>query len=294
LIRPLGALTLSAALLLAGSPAVHAVAGGTWTGAGPGSERSSRTVPANQMPGPLKQVGYDQRLGNQVPPGLAFRDEAGKPVRLQDYFGRRPVLLVLAYYHCPMLCDMVLSGVAGNLRTLTLKPGEDFDVVVASIDPKETPAQAAKSKQGTLDHYARDKSGIGWHFLTGPQESITALAGSVGFRYVYDAERDQFAHAAGIVFLTPEGRISRYLYGIEFSPRDVRLALLESADHKVGSLADQVLLYCFHYDPKVGRYGAAALNILRAGAVLTVVGVVLMIVLLRRREAHEPGPLGAA
>jgi protein SCO1 len=294
LMRSLSSLTLSAALLLAGSPAVHAVAGGTWTGGGPGTEQSSRTVPASQMPGPLKQVGYDQRLGNQVPLGLAFRDEAGRPVRLADYFGRRPVLLVLAYYHCPMLCDMVLSGVAGNLRTLTLKPGEQFDVVVASIDPKETPAQAVAAKRRTLDHYARDKNGVGWHFLTGPQESITALAESVGFRYVYDAELNQFAHAAGVVFLTPEGRVSRYLYGIEFSPRDVRLALIESAGQKIGSLADQVLLYCFHYDPKVGRYGAAVLNIVRGGAILTVLGIVLMIVLLRRRETHEPGPLGAA
>jgi len=292
LIRSLSTLTFSAALLLAGSPAVHAVAGGTWTGAGPGTQQS-HTVPASQMPGPLKQVGYDQRLGNQVPLGLAFRDEAGKPVHLSDYFGPRPVLLVLAYYHCPMLCDMVLSGVGGNLRTMTLKPGEQFDVVVASIDPKETPEQAATAERRTLEHYGNTKS-TGWHFLTGPQESITALAESVGFRYVYDAERNQYAHAAGVVFLTPEGRVSRYLYGIEFSPRDVRLALIESADHKIGSLADQVLLYCFHYDPKVGRYGAAVLNIVRGGAILTVLGIVMMILLLRRRETHEPGPLGAA
>jgi len=286
-------ITLSAALLLAGSPAVHAVAGGTWTGGGPGTQQS-RTVPASQMPAPLQRVGYDQRLGNQVPLGLAFRDQTGKPVHLSDYFGRRPVLLVLAYYHCPMLCDMVLSGVGGNLRTLTLKPGEQFDVVVASIDPKETTEQAAKAERQTLEHYAKDTSGAGWHFLTGPQESITALAESVGFRYVYSAESNQYAHAAGIVFLTPEGRVSRYLYGIEFSPRDVRLALIESADHRIGSLADQVLLYCFHYDPKVGRYGAAVLNIVRGGAILTVCGIVLMILLLRRRETHEPGPLGAA
>lgn len=294
LIRSRSTFALSAALLLAGSPAVHAVAGGTWTGGGPGTEQSSRTVPASQMPGPLQQVGYDQRLGHQVPLGLAFRDVAGKPVRLADYFGRRPVLLVLAYYHCPMLCDMVLSGVAGNLRTLALKPGEQFDVVVASIDPKETSAQAVAAERRTLEHYAKDRNGAGWHFLTGPQESITALAESVGFRYVYDSELNQYAHAAGVVFLTPEGRVSRYLYGIEFSPRDVRLALIESADHKIGSLADQVLLYCFHYDPKVGRYGAAVLNLVRGGAILTVLGIVTMILLLRRRETHEPGPLGAA
>ncbi|HEX3531620.1 MAG TPA: SCO family protein [Thermoanaerobaculia bacterium] len=292
MIRSLSLLTFSA-VLLAGSPAVHAVAGGTWTGGGPGTQQS-HTVPASQMPAPLQRVGYDQRLGNQVPLGLAFHDQTGKPVHLSDFFGRRPVLLVLAYYHCPMLCDMVLSGVGGNLRTLTLKPGEQFDVVVASIDPKETTEQARAAERRTLDHYGKDTSGTGWHFLTGPQESIDALTESVGFRYVHDAERNQYAHAAGIVFLTPEGRVSRYLYGIEFSPRDVRLALIESADHKIGSLADQVLLYCFHYDPKVGRYGAAVLNIVRGGAILTVCGIVLMILLLRRRETHEPGPLGAA
>lgn len=293
---------LTAALLLAGATAADAADTGTWTGPGPGmGGMGSRTVPPNEMPGPLKQVGYDQRLGERVPLDLAFRDEAGRPVRLGEYFGRRPVLLVLAYYHCPMLCDMVLAGVASNLRTLTLKPGRDFDVVVAGIDPKETPAQAAEAERKTLDHYyargAQGRSGDGWHFLTGPQASIGALAASVGFRYVYDAGRDQFAHAAGIVFLTPEGRVSRYLYGIDFSPRDVRLALVESAGHRIGTLADQVLLYCFHYDPKVGRYGAAALNLVRAGGVLTVVGLVAMVVLLRRREAHEagqPGPLGAA
>jgi len=296
--RPL-TFALTAALLLAGATAADATDTGTWTGPGPGmGGMGSRTVPPNEMPGPLKQVGYDQRLGERVPLDLAFRDEAGRPVRLGEYFGRRPVLLVLAYYHCPMLCDMVLAGVASNLRTLTLKPGRDFDVVVASIDPKETPAQAAEAERKTLDHYyargAQGRSADGWHFLTGAQASIGALAASVGFRYVYDAQRDQFAHAAGIVFLTPEGRVSRYLYGIDFSPRDVRLALVESAGHRIGTLADRVLLYCFHYDPKVGRYGAAALNLIRAGGVLTVAGLAAMIALLRRRETHEPDPLRAA
>jgi protein SCO1/2 len=280
-------LTLSAALL---------VTGGTWTGAGPGSGSDSSHVPAQQMPGPLQQVGYDQRLDNQVPLGLNFRDETGHAVRLNDYFGQRPVLLVMAYYHCPMLCDMVLTGVAGSLKTMTLNPGREYDVVVASIDPQETPQQAAESRHRTIARFGRPGTEAGWHFLTGPQESITALAASVGFRYVYDARRNEFAHAAGIVILTPEGRVSRYLYGIDYAPRDVRLALIESAGHKIGSLVDQALLYCFHYDPSIGRYSALTMRIVRIAAALTLLGVVLMITLLRRRtdKPHEPGTLGAA
>jgi protein SCO1/2 len=284
--------TLSAALL---------VTGGTWTGAGPGSGSDSSHVPAQQMPGPLQQVGYDQRLDNQVPLDLAFRDEAGRAVHLKDYFppgGQRPVLLVMAYYHCPMLCDMVLTGVAGSLKTMTLNPGREYDVVVASIDPHETPQQAAESRHRTIARFGRPGTEAGWHFLTGPQESITALASSVGFRYVYDARRNEFAHAAGIVILTPEGRVSRYLYGIDFAPRDVRLALIESAGHKIGTLVDQALLYCFHYDPSIGRYSALTMRIVRIAAALTLLGVVLMITLLRRREGTkstpETGPVGAA
>ena len=286
-------LALSAALLFAGGPAARADRG-VWTGAGPGTGSGGSTVPAGQMPGPLQKVGYDQRLGGQVPLDLSFRDSAGRAVRLGDFFGKRPVLLVLAYYHCPMLCDMVLSGVAGSLRTLTFDPGKQFEVVVASIDPRETAEQAAASRAKAIGRLGRPGTEAGWHFLTGPQESITALAGSVGFRSVYDAQRNEFAHAAGIVILTPEGRVSRYLYGVDYPGRDVRLALLESADHKIGSLADQVLLYCFHYDPAMGRYSAATMRLLRVAAGLTAAGVALMIVLLRRRETPEPQPVGAA
>jgi len=286
-------LTFTLSALLLGSTAAHADRG-VWTGAGPGTGSGGSTVPAGQMPGPLQKVGYDQRLGMQVPLDLSFRDSNGQAVRLGDFFGKRPVLLVLAYYHCPMLCDMVLSGVAGSLRTLTFDPGKQFDVVVASIDPRETAEQAAASRAKAISRFGRPGTEAGWHFLTGPQESITALAGSVGFRSVYDAQRNEFAHAAGIVFLTPEGRISRYLYGVDYPGRDVRLALLESADHKIGSLADRVLLYCFHYDPATGRYSAAAMRLLRVAAGLTAAGVALMLVLLRRRETPEPRPLGAA
>jgi protein SCO1/2 len=259
--------------------------------------RADSVVPGNTMPGPLKEVRYDQRLGGQVPLDLPFRDEAGRAVKLGDYVGgvgRRPALLVLAYYHCPMLCDMVLQGVETSLKPLSLEPGKDFDVVVASIDSKETPALAAAKKQGILERYGRPRTAAGWHFLTGPQPSIERLTHAVGFRYVYDPQRNQFAHAAGVVILTPEGRISRYFFGLEYPARDVRLGLIESAGGKIGGLADQILLYCFHYDPVIGRYSAATLNIVRLAAVATVAGLVLLIVLLRRRETAQPGPLGAA
>jgi protein SCO1/2 len=286
----LSLLALAAVLagMLSGTAAVHADRG-TWTGAGPGTQTG---VPSSQMPGPLQKVGYDQKLGGQVPLGLLFRDADGRAVHLNDYFGQKPVLLVLAYYH--------LAGVAGSLKTLTLNPGKDFDVVVVSIDPNESAVQAAASRANTISRFGRPATAAGWHFLTGPQESITALTASVGFRYVYDARRNEFSHAAGIVILTPEGRISRYLYGIEYAPRDVRLALIESAGGKIGSLVDAALLYCFHYDPAIGRYSAVTMRIVRIGAGLTVLGLVLMIALLRRsspdhpHEPHEPGTLGAA
>lgn len=251
-------------------------------------------VPAGTMPGPLQEVGYDQKLGEQLPLDLPFRDEAGRPVKLGDYFGRRPVLLVFAYYRCPMLCDLVVQGTTGSLKALTLDAGKDFDVVVVSIDPRETPEQARKAKRDALAHYGRTGTNAGWHFLTGPQQSILELTNAAGFRYVYDKERDEYAHAAGILIATPEGRISRYLYGIEYAPRDVRLALVESSAGRIGSFADQVLLYCFHYDPVYGKYSAMTMNILRLGAIVTVLGLGLLIVLLKRRERVETGPLGAA
>ena len=252
-------------------------------------------MPPDVMPGPLKKVGYDQKLGTQVPLDLPFRDEAGRSVRLADYFGKRPVLMVFAYYECPMLCDMVLQGLNSSLRTLTFDPGKEFDVVVISIDPGETPKLASETKEGLLARYDRPGTEGGWHFLTGPQRSISQVTAAAGFRYVYEPERDEYAHAAGLVILTPAGKVSRYLYGVDFPPRDVRLGLIESASGKIGSLADQVLLYCFHYDPVIGRYSAVTLRILRLAAVATVLGLSLLIVLLKRRERRlEPGPVGAA
>jgi len=284
LTRRISTLTLSAVLLAA---AVPAHAGRTWT------SPTGSAPPSVQMPGELQQVRFDQRLGRQVRLDGTFRDELGRQVRLGDYFGERPVVLVLAYYHCPMLCDLVLNGLAGSLKALAWSPGQEFEVVVASIDPKETPAQAADQKRQTLGSYNRSGTQAGWHFLTGSQAAIDALTEDVGFRYVYDRDRDEYAHAAGITVLTPGGRVSRYIFGIDFPPRDVRLALYESAGGRIGSLIDQAMLYCFHYNPTLGRYSAAAMRILQVAAAVTVVAIVLMIVLLRRREA-QTRPLGAA
>jgi protein SCO1/2 len=287
LTRRIQTLTLSAALLATALPAYAAK---TWT------SPTGSAPPSSQMPGELQQVRFDQRLGEQVRLDTVFRDEAGRKVRLGDYFGQRPVVLVLAYYECPMLCDLVLNGLAGSLKALTFNPGQEYDIVVASIDPGETPALATEQKRQALARFNRSGTENGWHFLTGDQSAIDALTDDVGFRYVYDSERDEYAHAAGVTVLTPEGRISRYLFGIDFPPRDVRMALIESTENKIGSLVDQAMLYCFHYNPTIGRYTAATMLILRIAGAVTLVAVVLMIVLLRRREAQtpQPGPLGAA
>ncbi len=290
--RGIHTLTLSAALLATVLPA-HA--GKTWT------SPTGSAPPAAAKPQVLQQVRFDQRLGEPVRLDTVFRDEAGRRIRLGDYFGKRPVVLVLAYYECPMLCDLVLNGLTGSLKALAFNPGEEFEIVVASIDPGETPQLAGEQKRQILSRYNRSGTEDGWHFLTGDQAAIDALTDDVGFRYVYDRDRDEYAHAAGVTVLTPEGRISRYLFGIDFPPRDVRLALYESTDGKIGSLVDQAMLYCFHYDPAIGRYSAAAMQILRIAAAVTIVAVVSLIVLLRRRETQtrtqrlgpveaEPGP----
>ncbi|HWM92414.1 MAG TPA: SCO family protein [Thermoanaerobaculia bacterium] len=282
MVRTIATMTLSAALL---SSAAFALPGRSGIG-----DKNPSIMPSTTMPGPLRQVGYDQRIGEQVPLDLAFRDEAGRAVRLGDYFQKRPVILVLAYYGCPMLCDMVMQGVTTTLKPLAFDAGKDFDVVVASIDPGETPEMAAETEREILARYGRANSAEGFHFLTGPQASIDALTRAVGFRYVYERERDEYAHPAGLVILTPSGKVSRYLFGIDFPPRDVRLGLLESTEGKLGTAVDQLLLYCYHYDPTIGRYSAAVLNLLRVGAAATLIGLVTLILVLRR----QPRPVGAA
>jgi protein SCO1/2 len=235
----------------------------------------------------LRDVGIDQRLGERVPLEAPFVDETGRDVRLGDYFGRRPVVLALVYYECPMLCTQVLNGLIGSLEALTFTPGREFDVVIVSFDAGETPALAAAKKATYLRRYGRPEAEPGMHFLTGRAESIAALTTAVGFRYAYDAAIDQYAHPAAISVLTPDGRVSRYLFGIDFAPRDLRLALIEATDHQIGNVLDQALLFCYHYDPETGTYGLAIMNLIRLAGLLTVGLVGAFIVGSLRRERRQ-------
>ena len=244
--------------------------------------------PPTQLPPQLSGVGYDQRLGAQVPLDLQFKDDTGRAVRLSDLFGRRPVVFAFAYYSCPMLCTVVLDDLASTLRAVDLTPGEDFDVVVASFDPRDTPAAAAETKRKVAERFGTRGDKTAWHFLTGDPPAIRRLAQAVGFRYAWDEKAGQFAHAAGIVVMTPGGKIARYYYGIDYPARDVRLGLVEAASDRIGTATDRILLFCFHYDPAAGKYSAATFNILRVSAALTLLGLVSLIVILRRREIHSP------
>jgi len=226
----------------------------------------------------LDQIGIDQRLDEQVPLDLTFRNEQGKEIRLGDYFSEKPVILVLVYYECPMLCTEVLNGVLRSLRALSFTAGQEFDVVTVSFDPEETPTLALTKKRLYLERYNRAGAADGWHFLTGSEESIRRLTEAVGFRYVYVPARDQFAHASGIMVLTPQGKLSRYFYGVEFPTRDLRLGLVEAAANRIGSAVDQVLLLCFHYDPTTGKYGFVIMNAIRFAALLTVLGLGMFMV----------------
>jgi protein SCO1/2 len=241
--------------------------------------------PAGESPTILRDIGFDQKLGDTLPLEIPLRDEAGRDVRLRDFFGRRPVVLSLVYYDCPMLCTVSLNGLASALDVLTLGMGKDFEVVTVSFDPKEGPAQAAERKRRQLERYRRPGAAEGWHFLTGDEPALHSLTRAVGFRYAWDQSTRQFAHPAGVIVLTPEGRIARYLYGIEYAPRDLRLALVEASAGRIGSAVDQVLLYCYQYDPSSGRYSAVVMRIVRAAAILTVLGLGTFIVVMRRREA---------
>jgi len=235
----------------------------------------------------LREVGVDQKLDQQIPLDLTFTDYTGKDVKLADYFKTRPVVLVLVYYECPMLCTQVLSGLVGSLEGLHFNAAKEFDVVVVSFDPGETPAMAAGKRQFFLKRYGRPGADAGVHFLTGREDAIKKLANAVGFRYVYDAAIGQFAHPAAIRVLTPDGVVSRYLFGIEFAPRDLRLALVEAANGKIGTAIDQALLFCYHYDPENGRYGVAIINLIRLAGLATVFGLGAFILLTLRRERRQ-------
>ena len=243
----------------------------------------------NGLPAALNNVGIDQKLNEQVPLDLVFRDEDGREVRLADYFNKgRPVIISLVYYECPMLCNQVLNGLTGSLKTLSFDVGKEFEVITVSFDARETPQLAADKKASYMARYNRPGAEASWHFLTGDQKSIDALAQAVGFRYAYDAATKQFAHASGIMLATPEGKLARYFYGIEYAPKDLRLSIVEASANRVGSPVDQLLLYCYHYDPTSGKYGLAIMNIVRLGGVLTVIGILALLVLLRRRRVSDP------
>jgi len=240
---------------------------------------------ANRRPDLLRDVGIDQKLNSQVPLDLSFKDEQGNTVKLKDYFHGKPVVLSLVYYECPMLCNQVLNGLTASLKMQDFDIGQDFDVLTVSFNPRDEPKLAAQKKETYLKWYNRDGAEKGWHFLTGYPKEIEALTKSVGFRYQYDSVTGQYAHASGIMILTPEGKVARYLYGIEYMPKDLRLGLVEASEGKIGSPVDQVLLFCYHYDPTTGKYTVATMNSIRAGAILTIVGLIAIVVFFKRRSA---------
>jgi protein SCO1 len=246
--------------------------------------------PANVRPPYLTNVGIEQHLDGQVPADLAFVDDTGRPVKLGDYFGKKPLILNLVYYNCPMLCGEALAGLSASMKMIKFDVGNEFDVVTVSFNPKETPQVAAQKKVDYLKRYGRPNASAGWHFLTGPPESINALTKAVGFQYQYDATKDQYAHATAIMVLTPQGRISRYFYGVDFPPKDLRMGLVEASEGKIGNAVDQVLLYCYHYDPVAGKYGAVVSNMLKIGGGLTILlvgGLILILIRLDRAAPHQ-------
>jgi protein SCO1/2 len=249
--------------------------------------------PRQATPGVLQEIDFDQKLGETIPLDLAFKDETGKDVRLGDYFGRKPVVLSLVYYECPMLCTISLNGLAGALEVLSFVPGQEFEVLTVSFDPKEGPVLAAAKKKAYMARYKRSEAHAGWHFLTGPKESVDRLTKAVGFRYVWDQETKQFAHPAGILVATPDGKIANYLFGVEYSPKDLRLALVDAAGGKIGNAVDQVLLYCYQYDPQTGRYSASILSLVRIGGLLTVLALgAFILTTTRRRRGGTSDPRG--
>ena len=245
---------------------------------------------ADQRPAILHDVGIDQNLNVQVPADLTFNDEFGKPVRLGDFYGKRPLILALVYYKCPMLCTMVLNDLARSMNSMRHSAGEQFDILTISFDPSETPELAYQKKQQYLRAYQRPHAAEGWHFLTGAAASIDRLTKTVGFHYVWDPKYGQYAHASGITILTPEGKTARYFFGIDYAPTDLQLSLDEASHGKITTVTDQVLLYCFHYDPSIGRYTLAVTRIVQAGCFLTLLLLGSFMVVMFRRDCRKGGP----
>ncbi len=252
------------------------------------SMQDSNLKPA--LPGGLEGVGIDQKLDAQIPLNLIFKDEAGRSVPLSSFFqSHKAVILAPVYYRCPMLCTQILNGLESALKVVSFNPGRDFEVVAVSFDPKDTPEIAAAKKQLYVKRYGRPNTANGWHFLTGEEASIKPFMDSIGFHYKYDPKTDQYAHASAIMVVTPDGRVSKYFYGVEYSPRDIRLGLVEASTNKIGTPVDAILLFCYHYDPATGKYGALAMNMVRFGGAVFVVfgGLVLLIAFRRDARIHR-------
>jgi protein SCO1/2 len=251
---------------------------------------SAQTIPDNVgasssgLPVALRNVGFEPPLNGQIPLALRFKDEAGNDVAFGDYFHGKPVVLALVYYGCPMLCNQVEQGVVGSLKMLSFNPGNDYEVVFVSFDSRESADMAAQKKTSALKHFGRPQTAAGWHFLTGTKDSIDAITQAANFRYSFDTKTNIFAHASGIMLLTPDGRISRYFYGVEYPSRDMRLGLIDASAGKIGTPIDHLLLYCFQYDPSTARYSATILRIVRIGGLFTIFTIVAGILIFRRRD----------
>ena len=255
---------------------------------------SNATFSQSQLPEAVRNVGIDQRLNEQLPLYIEFRNEEGRLVTLGDFFREKPVVLSLVYHECPMLCSEVLEGLLRSLRVLSFDIGKEFEVLTVSFNPREDAPLAKSAKESYIRRYKREGASTGWHFLTGDQTSIDRLTKAVGFRYRYDAQKNQYAHAGGIMVLTPQGRLSRYFYGIEFAPKDLRLGLVEASQNRIGSVVDQVLLFCYHYDPVTGKYGLVILTTMRIIGVVFVLGLAAFVIVMLRREPAVPGRVKVA
>ena len=282
-----GFVPAAAAFLAAAVIFIAAPASAQMTGTPTAGYLSAPGVSSNTMPTALREIGFDQNIDQKLPLDATFRDESGQTVTLGSYYGKRPVLLAFIYYECPMLCTQVLNAMTATISTMSLTAGKDFELVLVGIDPRETPAQAAAKKTEYLRRYKRQGAEAGWHFLTGDEPQIQRVAKAAGFRYAWDEQTQQYAHPTGIIVTTTDGRLARYLFGIEYGPRDLNLSLVEASEGKVGSFADQLLLFCYHYDPMTGRYGIYVMRTLRVAGVATVLLIGTFIVVMVRREKSQ-------
>ena len=256
--------------------------------------KTTGIVDPSEMPGPLKEVGIDQRLGEKLPLDAPFVDETGREVTLGDYFGERPVILFFGYYDCPMLCPLIWNGLAKSIGVLEFNAGTEFDVVSISIAPDETAEMAQNAKTKAVERYGRPETAGGWHFLRGSPESIRRATEAAGFRYALIEDSGEYAHASGIMVTTPDGTLAQYHYGIDYSPKDLRLALVEASENPIGSVVDQILLYCFRYDPTVGKYTAVVTRVLRLAGVAFLLALAAFLWIMWRLDRRRTPSLGTA